>query len=57
VGVEARRAVYAEVERRLREELFIVPLWHEDQVAVTSARARAFTPSREGRWLALAGLP
>jgi peptide/nickel transport system substrate-binding protein len=57
VGVEARRAVYAALERRLRHELLIVPLWHEDQVAVTSTRARAFAPSAEGRWLALASLP
>jgi peptide/nickel transport system substrate-binding protein len=55
-GDEARRSVYAEVERLLREQLFIVPLWHEDQVAVTRARARGFVPSREGRWLSLAGL-
>jgi len=56
-GEDARRAVYAEVERRIREQLFIIPLWHEDQVVVTSARARAFVPSREGRWLSLAGIP
>jgi peptide/nickel transport system substrate-binding protein len=56
-GEEARRAVYAEVERRIREQLFIIPLWHEDQVALTSARARAFVPSREGRWLSLASVP
>ena len=53
-GQDARRAVYAQVERRIRDELFIVPLWHEDQVAVTSERSRAFVPSREGRWLSLA---
>jgi peptide/nickel transport system substrate-binding protein len=56
-GEGARRAVYADVERRIREELFILPLWHEDQVVVTSARARSFVPSREGRWLSLATLP
>jgi peptide/nickel transport system substrate-binding protein len=56
-GEDARRAVYAEVEARMREELFLIPLWHEDQVAVTSERARAFVPSAEGRWLSLAGLP
>jgi ABC-type transport system substrate-binding protein len=53
----ARRAVYAEVERRVRDQLFIIPLWHEDQVSLTSPRARAFTPSREGRWLSIARLP
>jgi len=48
--------VYSEVEDRIREQLFIVPLWHEDQVALTSPRARGFVPSREGRWLSLADL-
>jgi peptide/nickel transport system substrate-binding protein len=52
----ARAEVYGNVERRLREELFIIPLWHEDQVAVVSARAREFRPSRDGRWLSLATL-
>jgi peptide/nickel transport system substrate-binding protein len=56
-GIEARRAVYADVERRIRDQLFIVPLWHEDQVVVTSERARSFVPSREGRWLSLAQVP
>ncbi len=55
---EAMRArAYAGVEARLRDQLFIIPLWHEDQVAVVSERARAFRPSPEGRWLSLAGLP
>ncbi len=52
-----RKRHYAEVERILRERLPIVPLWHEDQVVVTSARARGFLPSPEGRWLGLALLP
>jgi peptide/nickel transport system substrate-binding protein len=52
----ARRAVYARLEARLRELLPIVPLWHEDEVAITSARARAFVPAAEGRWLSLADL-
>lgn len=56
-GEEARRAVYAAVERRIRDQLFLLPLWHEDQVVVTSERARAFVPSREGRWLSLASVP
>lgn len=51
-----RKAHYVEVERLLRERLPIVPLWHEDQIVVTSPRARAFLPSPEGRWLGLAQL-
>ena len=34
-----------------------LPLLYEDQVVVTSARARGFLPSAEGRWLGLASLP
>jgi peptide/nickel transport system substrate-binding protein len=55
--LDARRAAYVDVENRLRETMHVIPLWYEDQVAVTSARAKAFTPSAEGRWLSLAALP
>ncbi len=50
---DARRAIYATLEARVRDGAWILPLWHEDQVVVTSARARAFVPSAEGRWLGL----
>lgn len=56
-NVDLRKNAYAEVEKRVRDELWLVPLWHEDQVAVTSERARAFVPSAEGRWLSLAAVP
>jgi peptide/nickel transport system substrate-binding protein len=51
-----RRALYARVEAREREQMHWVPLWYEDQVVVTSTRARGFLPSAEGRWLGLAAL-
>jgi peptide/nickel transport system substrate-binding protein len=51
-----RRALYARVEAREREQMHWVPLWYEDQVVVTSGRARGFLPSAEGRWLGLAGV-
>jgi ABC-type oligopeptide transport system substrate-binding subunit len=54
---QARRGIYARLEARDRERMHWIPLWYEDQVAVTSERARAFVPSAEGRWLGLAGLP
>jgi peptide/nickel transport system substrate-binding protein len=54
---DARRAVYAHLEAFERDAMHLVPLWYEDQVVVTSARARAFAPSAEGRWLDLARLP
>ncbi len=52
-----RRAIYASLERLVRERALLVPLWHEDQIAVASTRAATFRPSAEGRWLDLASLP
>jgi ABC-type transport system substrate-binding protein len=57
IDPERRRTIYARVEAREREQMHWIPLWYEDQVAVTSERARAFLPSAEGRWLGLARLP
>jgi ABC-type transport system substrate-binding protein len=51
-----RKAIYKVLEERNRDQLFLVPLWHEDQVVVKSARARDFDPSAEGRWLSVAAL-
>ncbi len=56
-GIEARRAIYARLEAHEREAMHWLPLWYEDQVVVTSERARAFLPSAEGRWLSLALIP
>jgi peptide/nickel transport system substrate-binding protein len=56
VDAAARPAIYAALEKRIRDEALLIPLWHEDQVAVVSDRARAFVPSAEGRWLGLADL-
>ena len=53
---ETRRGVYARLEAFERDAMHLIPLWYEDQVAVTSERARAFVPSAEGRWLDLARL-
>ncbi len=57
VDPEARRDLYARLEARERQAMHLVPLWYEDQVVVTTDRARAFRPSAEGRWLGLASLP
>jgi peptide/nickel transport system substrate-binding protein len=53
----ARRILYAHVERLNRDAMHWIPLWVEDQVTVTSVRARSFVPSAEGRWLGLAAVP
>jgi peptide/nickel transport system substrate-binding protein len=52
----ARRDLYAKLAAIMASDLPVVPLWHEDQISVVSARARAFRPSAEGHWLALSGL-
>ena len=54
---QVRRGIYARLEAREREQMHWIALWYEDQVAVTSARARSFVPSAEGRWLGLASVP
>jgi peptide/nickel transport system substrate-binding protein len=53
---DARRAIYARLEAHERAAMHLVPLWYEDQVVVTTLRARSFVPSAEGRWLGLAAL-
>ena len=52
----ARKLIYAQLEQRIRDQALLIPLWHEDQIAVVSDRARGFLPSAEGRWLGLADL-
>ncbi len=54
---DARRADYAKLEDRVLAQAYWIPLWHEDQIAVVSARASSFVPSAEGRWLGLASVP
>lgn len=53
----ARRDAYARFEQRVLDQAYWIPLWHEDEVVVTSSRASHFLPSAEGRWLGLASLP
>jgi peptide/nickel transport system substrate-binding protein len=53
----ARRAIYAQVEQRVRDNVYIVPLWNENVLVATSERARGFTLTAEGRWIGLAKLP
>jgi len=57
LGTIERKAIYGSVEARIADMAWLIPLWHEDHVAVVSERARAFLPSAEGRWLGLTQLP
>jgi peptide/nickel transport system substrate-binding protein len=52
-----RATLYAQVAAMLQQDMPVVPLWHEDQVAVLSPRAAGFALSAEGRWLAAAAIP
>lgn len=54
LDLKARRSTYEQLEQVLADRMPYVPLWHEDHIAVTSARASAFRPSVDGRWGALA---
>jgi len=56
-SLDARRETYAKLEALVRERAWLVPLFHEDQIAVRSERASSFRPSSEGRWLDLANIP
>lgn len=50
----ARRALYARIEARVHERAYVLPLFHEHHVALTSSRAHAFHPTVDGRWSTLA---
>jgi peptide/nickel transport system substrate-binding protein len=49
-----RQLLYAELVQLMLADMPVIPLWHEDQIAVTSARVHGFRPSAEGHWLSLA---
>lgn len=54
---EQRATLYDRIARQMLVDMPVVPLWHDDQVAVLSPRARGFALSAEGRWLSAASLP
>ncbi|MFN8544005.1 MAG: ABC transporter substrate-binding protein [Candidatus Binatia bacterium] len=45
---EARRRIYARVQRRAARELPVVPLWWEDRIVVHTVRLRGFAPEPSG---------
>ena len=52
-----RRKAYRQVQRILAEQVPVIPLWHEDNVAVVSRRAGAFRVPVDGRFGTLARSP
>jgi peptide/nickel transport system substrate-binding protein len=55
-GIQARRPLYVQLAHLMARDMPVVPLWHTDQIAVVSRRARGFVPSAEGRWLSIASV-
>lgn len=51
---EGRIAAYRQVQRILARELPVIPLWHEDVVAVAGPRAHDVVVSRDARFSTLA---
>jgi peptide/nickel transport system substrate-binding protein len=49
-----RTEAYARVQRILARELPVIPLWHDDVVAVVGSRAEGFRVPRDGRFSTLA---
>ena len=54
VDPSVRKQAYARAQRILAEQLPVIPLWHEDVVAVEAASARDFTVPRLARFAPLA---
>lgn len=49
-GLEARRRAYRDVQHIMARQLPVVPLWHEDKVAVIGHRGHGFWVARHGRF-------
>ena len=51
---DARRPIYARIQRRAAHDLPVLPLWWEDRVVVASRRLHGFTPAPDGDLRSLA---
>jgi peptide/nickel transport system substrate-binding protein len=49
----ARRAIYSEIQKRLAEQLPIIPLWHEDNVVVANRTVDGYTIYPDARFAGL----
>ncbi|MFT3922654.1 MAG: ABC transporter substrate-binding protein [Myxococcales bacterium] len=50
VVLEQRIPIYRQVQDLLAQELPVIPLWHEDVVAITSSRLEHYVVPRDGRF-------
>ena len=46
---DKRRQIYDEVQRQVAEDVPIVPLWHEDNVVLSSADVHGYTLTPNAR--------
>jgi len=56
VDREARKRIYAEVQRIVAEDVPVVPLWHEDNIALTNIDVAGYTMSPNARLSGLRGV-
>jgi peptide/nickel transport system substrate-binding protein len=49
LDVAARRRIYDEVQRKVADDLPIIPLWHEDNVVLASTAIHGYTMTPNGR--------
>lgn len=54
LALDARRPIYARIQRRAAHDLPVLPLWWEDRVVVASRRLHGFTPAPDGDLRSLA---
>jgi peptide/nickel transport system substrate-binding protein len=52
----SRKQTYADLATVMLADMPVIPLWHEDQIALVRGRGRGFRPSAESRWSSLAQL-
>ena len=48
-----RKRYYGDLAHLMLDDMPVVPLWHEDQIAVVAARVAGFRPSAIGHWESL----
>ncbi|HSN25220.1 MAG TPA: ABC transporter substrate-binding protein [Kofleriaceae bacterium] len=52
---ERRKAIYAQVQRIVAEDVPIIPLWHEDNVALSNVDVQGYTIVPNARFVGLIG--
>jgi len=53
---DARKALYARIQRKIAEDVPIVPLWHEDNVVLANRDVHGYTIVPNARFIGLAGV-